>query len=258
MKHLTIFLLTFAAAWSQTQTVRIEGSVREEGGGSIPSATLMIRRIPETRSVGGPNQRGPSRIEVIGQRFERVLPVTSASRDFTISDVPPGTYLACVYTDDPAFVSNCEFEPVPQANYFSIAAATAGQSAPTPPRVDLTLKRSTVVDIVVNDPGRLISDAGYQFLPGIVSTAGHYKPAKLTFRSGTQHIYSVSIPRNETANVFIDTRLRVLDTTGKPVIQRTPSSFAVRGGPQRASVTFSVDTVDMQFTRRVANPQSAP
>jgi hypothetical protein len=81
---------------------------------------------------------------------------------------------------------------------------------------------------------------GHLFHPGVLSAAGDYSAAKLSSTIGTHHYYVVTIPIAARLNLFVDTDLTQLDSSGKLVATRKPSATIISGGEGPVNLSFSV------------------
>jgi hypothetical protein len=237
-------LLLLCSACPRAQ-VLLRSSIQDDQGSPPPKSVVVLYRIPEAVEKAPPRSDRPPEYSAI--RFDRQISIAAGLRDFSVPDLIDGRYKMCVYPEALGYLSNCEFAR-PADAYFDIAKSVSGSAAK---QVPLTIRRGTIVEIVVNDPRGLIRETtGFHFRPGVMTSLGEFKPAALTGRSAGQVTYAVTIPFGVSVSLFLDTRLGVADETGTPMTKRMPSPITIAGGPARVQVRLSVAALDQDLSPR--------
>jgi hypothetical protein len=85
----------------------------------------------------------------------------------------------------------------------------------------ITLRTGVVVNIVAKDPSRRLQ-SGRRFLAGVYTTTGYYKRAVRSGQIGDETVFSVGVPRNVMARLFVDSDNVVTDEQGRALSLRQP------------------------------------
>ena len=136
----------------------------------------------------------------------------------------------CALGRGPTEVGSCEWDPVP-----SIAVSGTG----TVENVTRMIRDGALLTILVADPGSRIvlpdvrgnvAARERRFFIGVTSETGRYRRAELVSHSPVLYVFQVTIPRRRSVRLFIDSDLRITDSSGSPIETKQRSSRQVSPG----------------------------
>jgi hypothetical protein len=233
LRIVVITWLGFGLAWPAANSASISGSVQDDSGNVLAGATVEIHRIREsTRDRFG-------HVTSEGLAFSAATQ-TGADGGFRLSGVPAGGHFICAYPAVSGYLSNCEWNTIAQRTEIADGAQLTNRS--------LVLRKGTIVQIVADDPSGLVKPpsglvakpSGHYFFPSVKNAEGYFSSARFTGDTGSQHTYSVTIPKNVTVELFFDSDISVADSAGSRLGTRVPSGVAVKGGSDTATVSVSL------------------
>lgn len=202
----------------------VSGAVHDEAGGVLKATPLL-----ELKAAHTPLHSIP---------FTTAVTV-APDGTFKSPPIPAGEYYVCAYPGT-GYLSNCEWQPV-------VTTIKIGDGIPAP-NVEVTVVKGTLIQVYVDDPGRLINPVpaiqtdknAHHFYPGVITSTGYYRAARYVTEVGTRKSYAVTIPKSSVVNLFVDTDLVVSGANGQALALRSASSIAVAGGPDSVSVIVAV------------------
>jgi len=101
------------------------------------------------------------------------------------------------------------------------------------------IRDGALLTILVADPGSRIvlpdvrgnvAARERRFFIGVTSETGRYRRAELVSHSPVLYVFQVTIPRRRSVRLFIDSDLRITDSSGSPIETKQRSSRQVSPG----------------------------
>ena len=214
-----VLVAALAAGAAIAQTGSISGRVVGESGARAVGAVVRYDKIRTfQRDAGG-------RMIPVGPAVNLSVQ-TGHDGAFVITRLPAGEYYLCALASRPGELNSCEWENEPTP-----ISVVPGQQVQN---VLLTIRSGAVIRIRVDDPaGKLRDDS--DFIAGFMADSGHYSRAHSASPRLTAREYVVTIPRDVSGRLFIDSRHPITDEAGKIVAVREPS-LPVAAGAQRELV----------------------
>ena len=213
-----VFVVAIAAGAALAQTGSISGRVVGESGARAVGAIVRYDKIRTFQRDGG------GRMIPVGPAVN--LSVQSGNDGvFVITGLPAGEYYLCALASRPGELNSCEWENEPAP-----ISVVPGQQVQN---VLLTIRSGAVIRIRVDDPAGKLRDE--DLIVGFMADSGHYSRAHSASPRATAREYVVTVPRDVTGRLFIDSRHPITDQTGKSVALREPS-LPVAAGAQRELV----------------------
>ena len=111
------------------------------------------------------------------------------------------------------------------------------------------VRAGSIITIRVSDPNHRIAlpDAqgrvpiARRFFVGVRSASGFYHPAVLTFSEDTEYFYTVTVPRQSSVRVSLDTALQMDDEFGRAVRTNGPNGISIEpAGRERIELRLAV------------------
>ncbi len=210
--------------WAQTSP--ISGQVVDDLGTPISGATISYATVlTSTGSVA------PLRLRA---QVHRAV-VAAADGTFVIPELPVGTYALCAFGTAPNHLDSCQWS---QGAVFATVGATASTQ-----KIRLITARGTLIKFQVLDAKGQIVDPmdlvtslkpglpakGGNFRIGLVS-GSHYVRATLISTAAGVRQYQVPVSKEWSANLVVDTALKVLDSSGNQILTRQASTPVAAGG----------------------------
>lgn len=209
----------------------ISGTVLSDSGAPVTGVAVGFVRA----SVLAKGKSGRLVVKDPGASF---VVNTGADGTFHAASLADGLYHLCPAAGPPSQVPDCGWEEV--ASIF----VTSGQAVNGVVR---RIHEGSALTILVNDPnGRIVlppvpGNFGRRFAVGVIDQTGRYNSARLATSTPTQRAFQVTIPQQRSFHLFIDTEFLVLDSFGKPVEVRKPTSLTVSPGTQdKVTVSLTV------------------
>lgn len=156
---------------------------------------------------------------------------------FLIGNLPSGRYSVCAHGSAPTSLTGCAWESTP------VVSLRDGENLTVTRRVfDGAVVTFRVYDAngtisMPDEKGRVITER--RFFIGVVSPSGSYHAAKATPSTAPYRLFRVTVPKQQSFRLFVDTELTVTNAAGDPIERRQPSSMLVSAG------TLSDLTVDL-------------
>jgi hypothetical protein len=179
------------------------------------------------------------RVVPTGVRFSAIAQ-SDPTGGYSIAGLPAGQYDVCAEPAGKGYLGSCEWMPASPPT--SVAEGAISAMAP------LILRKGTIVQLAADDLGNLIVPVsgiatirgGRYFFPSVETAAGYFSSFQRAGQSGNQHIFTVTIPKTATVELFLDTDLLVTTSSGSTVPVDARSGIAVTGGPDTVMVEVSV------------------
>lgn len=156
---------------------------------------------------------------------------------FLIGNLPSGEYGVCAHGSTPTSLTGCGWETTP------VVSLRDGENLTVTRRVfDGAVVTFRVYDAngtisMPDEKGRVIAER--RFFIGVVSPSGSYHAAKAMPSTAPYRLFLVTVPKQQSFRLFVDTELTVTNAAGDPIERRQPSSMLVSVG------TLSDLTVDL-------------
>jgi len=189
--------------------------------------------ISHTPSVAAPNVSSPP---IITGPLEAMV-VTDSQGAFSISGIPPGTYIACAEVSTPGLLDPCHW-----ATSAPGVTVSAGQ---TVTGVTVTMARGAVLNVHIDDPQALLkpvpaSQTDFDLQIHVITRKGiHYSsPVQTSNGAGRDHAVTIPFGTPVTLSV-VSPHLVVNDQNGKPV-SSAGTSIAASEGSTPSTVNYTV------------------
>jgi len=184
----------------------IAGTIVGDNGAPVAGATVTCRRASIL-------EKGKNGRIVVRVPSSEVAVKTGTDGFFQVKGLSEGLYHLCPSTTRRSEIGDCGWEEVP-----SIALANGQAVSGIVRRVH----DGTILTIVVNDPNGKIqapdsrgNDAFRQrFLIGLVDATKRYNAVPLVSPGAVQKIYQLTIPKQRSFRLFVDTAYDVTDNIG--------------------------------------------
>jgi hypothetical protein len=211
--------ITAAAQPGQPGTGAVSGIVVDETGQPQPGAQLRCQKLSEfardTRERRVLTQPG----------FVRSVAAGPGGR-FAVADLPPGRYHLCAGGIRPNQVGSCEWG--------GVAVIVLG-AAQTIQNVIRTVREGAVLTVRVADPNRRIvlpeargaAPRLGRFSLELISPTGSQRRAERISSSLAEHVFQITVPKQWSMRLFLDTDLKVTGEAGTVLETRRPAAQAV-------------------------------
>lgn len=208
-----------AAPLDQAGAGAISGSIVDEAGRPQSGAQLRCQKLNEyTRDIG-------RRVVLKEPGFVRSV-AAGPGGTYVLPDLPPGRYHLCAVGLQLNQVGSCEWGGV------AVIALAAGQNLQN---VLSTIREGAVVTVRVADPNRKIVLPDAQgvaprqgrFSLGLVSPTGSYRRARRISNSPVEHVFQITVPKQWSMRIFLDTDLKVTGEAGNVLETRRPSAQVI-------------------------------
>lgn len=194
----------------------ISGTVVNDTGKPVSGAKLICQRLTEYK-------RGSGQHLVVNEFGTHVTVFTGADGKFIFSGLPGGRYDLCAYGSQNQ-VSACEWKGSPVLQLESGGSLTG---------VTRMVLEGSVITMRVADPNGKIAvpqangkiPPERRFFIGVSAGLGHYHRAEAISHGPAQHMFRVTIPKQMSIRLFIDSDLVVLDSTGKRLGTKAATDF---------------------------------
>ena len=187
--------------WAQTGG--ISGVVLDAATKPVAGATVLYKSLPD---YGNPAVANSSAVPVAPPVSSSV--VTDSGGAFRIAGLPAGAYHVCAIALASGLLSSCNHGSKPM-----VVEVSAGQQVGN---TTITMLSGAVVRVRVVDSAGKISQ-GHRF--SVVSMAGDgtYEIGKMVSQTSGETDYELTIPKDKTERLMVQTDLLVTDESGAAV-----------------------------------------
>ncbi len=219
-KNLVVLFLMFANALAsgvsaQTKGI-LSGSVLLDGKQPLAGATVLFNRVPELR----PDSSG--HIISTGVMLSSKA-TTGSDGKFQTGQIPVGDYYLCAKGTLPNHLRSCDWGGM--ETFVHLTGTTQDGS------VTLNVRTGALLTINVDDPAghiQIRDSSGINAPPTNltinVNAGRYYYPSKVSGPQGSRWVHTAAIPIATSVNLFVDSELDLLDSSGIAVPKRQPVS----------------------------------
>jgi hypothetical protein len=214
------------SAWAQKGG--ISGVVLDSATKPVGGATVLCKSIP---NYGNPAVAQPPAVPTPVP--VSLSAVTDSAGAFRIAGLPAGAYYVCAVPPSSGLLSSCSYAPK-----LMIVEVGAGQQVGN---ATITMLSGAVVRVQVMDAGGKIPQ-GHRF--SVVSMAGDgtYEIGIMASQTTGETDYELTIPKDRTSRLMVQTDLTVTDASGAsvPLLQPViplPIASASAGSPLIVTLT---------------------